>query len=647
VPFINPAWLNYPGNELRRRQVELENIPLGTEPTTGDIFFLPERERDKGGYVIGRQGSGKSRFLEGMINADIAKGNAVIVIDPHGDLINHCLAALPRHRVEQTFVLNMLDEGYPYALNALEVGKLDSDNKRTQAVESIYHIFDVLWPEVLSQAYLPRYMRAATIALLANPGGTLVDMQRFLLEDDVRMRMLNNVIDESVLDFWEKQYNVLTDVERNRRIQPLLGKLETLFMGRSLVRNILGQSKTSISFRGAIDRKEVIFIRLPVNEAGQDARLIGTLLMAKISAAIFSYQDTPAEQRPGVSLYVDEFQNFTTPDFEKLYREGRKYGARITLAHQGRDQLPGYLQDATASAYTKVVFNVIPEDASEMGQHFMPPAPTIDPNSIETNMAKVLLERASDFNEDVVEFVDVYLRPLQSHKRGGKIDIEDLQLAWSPWSGMHREQYFVEDPTPYLNGLLYAVMRTGNASLPIPWEAAIGFANCGRKFFTAIRNRNAVELDPRFRFPPDLVVQTHQGLAFTHVPRNAREALLHFIFSLRQTMAYFAQNPIGKMMSSNASAIGQMLTQLPDRVAFVRSGNDQGTIYTFDSPTGAQGLELNSRLQHIEAQTRATYCRPKEEVEKDLRHKPKSDYRPPSRYEEVDDRDEPDNKARP
>lgn len=640
MPFINPAWLTYPGNESRRRQVELENIPLGTDPNMGDIFFLPEKDRYAGSYVVGRQGSGKSGLLEGMIHRDAEKGHAVIVIDPHGDLVDNCLAALPRHCIERTYVLNMEDEQFPFGLNLFQVGPLDSDKKRTQAVERIYKIFDLLWPDVLSQQNLPRYMRAAVITLLANPGSTLVDMQRFFRDDAFRAQMVGNLAadQEDVREFWDHEYDRLSDVERTRRIQPLLNRLEHLFMGRSLIKNILGQRETSINFRRAIEERAIIFVKLPVNEAEQDAKLIGTILIAQISAAIFSFRDTPPEQRGGVSLYVDEAHNFTTETFSKLFSEGRKYGVRAVIAHQRRDQLPIFLQRTTASAYNKVVFNVIPEDASALGQYFKPPTPTVDPSSIETNMAKMLLERATDFNEDVVGFVDVYLRPLQSHKRGGKIDIEDLQLAWSPWSGMHREEYFVEDPTPYLNGLLYEVMRTGNASLPIPWEAAIGFANCGRKFFTAIKNRNAIELHPQFQFPPDLVVQTHQGLAFTHVPRNAREALLHFIFSLRQTMEYFAAHPVGKMMSSNADAIGQMLTALPKRVAFVRSGDDQGTIYTLQTPEGVQGLELNSRLQHIEAHTRAIYCHPKEEVEKALRPEP-SVVIPIERHEEVNDRD--------
>src|SRR5258708_18454412 len=161
-------------------------------------------------------------------------------------------------------------------------------------------------------------------------------MHAFRIDENVRAQMLKHVTDRSVRQFWATQYNNLSDVERARRIQPLINRLESLFMGRSLVRNIVGQRKTTISFRRAIENKEIVFIKLPVKTVAQDARLIGTIIVAQISAAIFSFADIPEAQRPGLSLYVDEFQHFATPDFSALFSEGRKFGIKVTLAHQYR-----------------------------------------------------------------------------------------------------------------------------------------------------------------------------------------------------------------------------------------------------------------------------------------------------------------------
>jgi hypothetical protein len=538
----------------------------------------------------------------------------------------------------------MLDEQYPFGLNMFAVGKLDSDNKRTQAVDRIMHIFDVLWPDVLSQANLPRYVRPATIALLSNPGRTLVDMRQFLSIKDgtLRVEMLANVRQEDVREFWREDYDELTDVEKTRRVGPLLNRLDQLFLGRSLISNILGQRETSISFRQVIDHRQVIFVRLPVNEAEQDSRLIGTLLMAQIAGAIFSYRDTPDDQRPGVSLYVDEFQNFTTPDFEKLYREGRKYGACITLAHQGRSQLPKYLQDATESAYTKVVFNVIPGDASELSQSFKTPDERVDMTQLDHKVCERLLTHGSDYPSEVRDFVTQYLAPLEPLRHGGKIKMVSrlnrpiLDFGQKALVGGSTVPDFEEpDPIDALNRLLYEVMSHHTTALAIPYDAAIGFSGLGHGFHGALKLWHRDWLNPGVQFPRHLVVNGRWiGRA-----SSAGDRLLHFVFCLRQMMAYLAEHPIGKMTKGNSDAIASMLTALPVRIAFVRSGDDQGTIRTFDSPSGVQGLELNQRLRHIQRQTRETYCHPREEVEGRLRDKPAVQWMgsvPIEHFEEVD-----------
>ena len=151
MPFTSQAYLN----TATRAQLEAEGVPLGVHPRTGDTFYLPERDRYAGMYIMGMQGVGKSGFLETLIHQDCQVGNAVVVIDPHGDLATNCLAALPPERVSQAYVLDMEDEVYPFGVNLFAVGSLDSDIKRTQAVDRIMHLFEVLWDDVLSQQNLP------------------------------------------------------------------------------------------------------------------------------------------------------------------------------------------------------------------------------------------------------------------------------------------------------------------------------------------------------------------------------------------------------------------------------------------------------------------------------------------------------------
>lgn len=593
-------------------------IPLGYHPDTKDALFIPDRDRFAGTYILGVQGVGKSGFLHHLIQWDASVGNAVIVIDPHGDLTDDCVATLPGNRVAQTYVLDMEDEDFPFGMNLFAVGKGKTDVAKAQAVDRILHVFEVLWPEVMTQQHLPRYLRALTITLLDNPGSTLVDMYAFLRNPVVRQRMIPNVTEPTVRDFWQSEYEGLSHAEIARRIQPLLNRLESLFMGRSLIRNIVGQPRTSINFRKAIEAREIVFIKLPVKTVAQDARLIGTIIMAQIYAAIFSFADIPEDRRPGLSLYVDEFQHFSTSDFSSLFTEGRKFGIKTTVAHQYRGQLPDFLRQSTMTARTKVVFQTTIDDAREMAHLFPIQNTTVDPETIDTDAVKYLITRGSP-DPYVEVFIDTYLRPLQSYKRGNKVDIQDRQwqLDWKEvmMKGAintdFRKDLYVPDPTPYLNHLLYDVMVTGDARKAIPFDAMIGFSNCGRGFFTYGRNARD-ELYMNIIYPQHLVVDTPVGPRWSRAPESAREQFYHFIFYLRQTLEYLARNPIGKVSATTPAEVSRMLTQLPRRSAFVKSGEDIGVIYTFPTPPEVQGIDLSNRRLAIIHQTRQRYCNPKD-----------------------------------
>src|SRR5262249_25087081 len=122
---------------------------------------------------------------------------------------------------------------------------------------------------------------------------------------------------------------------------------------------------------------------------------------------------------------------------------------------------------------------------------------------------------------------------------------------------------------------------TGNWRLTIPYEIVPGFANCGRPFFQAYRYWLDKEtlLSHELTFPPYLVVQTpHGGVRWTRAPEDGKEQLYHFLFFLPMTMVHVADNPIGKKTTLSTTDVAQMLTQLPRRAAFVRSGEEIGVI---------------------------------------------------------------------
>ncbi|HEU5379953.1 MAG TPA: hypothetical protein VFV38_31410 [Ktedonobacteraceae bacterium] len=623
MPFLSNDHIN--SLDLRKQEEVFQiNALLGENHRTKNGFFLPDADRYMGTYVLGVQGQGKSTLLEQLISHDMTYGSSIIVIDPHGDLIDRCVSFLPISRIAKTTVLDMEDENFPFGINIFTGVNPAGSIALAQAVDRMMHVFEVLWPEVMSQQYLPLYVRAATMALLATPGSTLLDMQRFLQNAKVRHAMLKNVTDPTVLEFMEA-YDDLAEADRDRRTQALVNRLTALFMGRSLVRNIVGQRENTIDFRKAIENKEIILIRLPLKKIPHDARLIGTLLVAQIHAAVFSFADMPKNKRPGVSIYVDEFQHFATPDFSELFTEGRKFGCRVTLAHQHREQLPDYLKSSTMTAYTKICFRTTPSDAREMAHLFHTNYAEVRQEDIEKKVSRYLLDDPSE-NYEVRQFTDKYLRPLQAMRREGKegkVEITNPGLDILRMFAKAQPNPWVYDPTTYIDALLHDVMETKRATLPIAPEIAFGFSNCGWGFYRKLMNLSQKDrqwlLSSDVGFPDKLTEYTPYGvLRWVRPPENVTEQMYHFVFFLRKTMEYLAQNPVGKETSQTSSDIAQMLTHLPRGMVFVSSGQDVGEVNTPKPQKGIgvrEGGAVRELMKDLQEQTRQRYARPRSEVE--------------------------------
>lgn len=212
------------------------NTPFGYHPETGDRLFIPTIDRYAGTYILGDPGMGKSGLLKNLIMHDIRENRAVIVIDPHADLITHCIAQLPPDKVAKAYLLDPEDVDYPFGVNVFTGFASDSAVALSSSIDKVMHVFDVLWPDILAQAHLPRHLRAACIVLMANPGSTLVDMHRFLVDAPYRKRLLQNVTDATVISFWNS-FDEMSASQQRQQVEPLIGRLESLFIRRQKIRS--------------------------------------------------------------------------------------------------------------------------------------------------------------------------------------------------------------------------------------------------------------------------------------------------------------------------------------------------------------------------------------------------------------------------
>jgi hypothetical protein len=318
-----------------------------------------------------------------------------------------------------------------------------------------------------------------------------------------------------------------------------------------------------------------------------------------------------------VSIIIDECQNCTTPDTERLVQQGRKYGARVVLAHQARGQLPGYLQDTTMGCRTKVALRPNPKDVRELAPLFYDSHKTIRPEDISDNAIHELLHMGSDLPYQVQVFVETYLRGLKSTgdipvNKGLEPSVRDLVTK-----GYVVPKKTLLNPTSSLNDMFRTVMRSGNPRIPIPQNAVIGLANGGIGFYATswfgVHDVRWLIRDVS-EFPGHFVGHDSDGWRWKRKPEDEREQFLHCVFHLRMTMAYLAEHPLGKATTTDSN-VAQLLSHLPPRHAFVQASDGVWYMKTLDTPQPVDRENLNARLYFIREHTRQTYCHPRSQVE--------------------------------
>ncbi len=146
------------------------------------------------------------------------------------------------------------------------------------------------------------------------------------------------------------------------------------FVTNRTIRNIIGQSQSAFDFRKVMDEKKILLIKLPKGKIGaENANFLGLVLIPKILIAAMSRTDTPEDERIDSYFYVDEFQNFATPDFAQILSEARKYRLNLTVANQFIGQMDEEIKNAIfGNVGTLIAFRVGVTDANYLQHEFQP-----------------------------------------------------------------------------------------------------------------------------------------------------------------------------------------------------------------------------------------------------------------------------------
>ena len=335
-------------------------------------FGIKALDRLKHVYIIGKTGMGKSVLLENMAAQDIMNGNGIAFIDPHGSTAETLLDYVPKERIQDVIYFAPFDIDNPVSFNVIEdVGY----EKRHLVVSGLMAAFKKIWADQWS-ARMEYILQNVLLSLVEYPGATLIDVNRMLIDKDFRKEVVAHTTDPLVKSFWVDEFAKYTDrytQEATPAIQNKIGQ----FVSNPLIRNIIGQQKSSFDFRKAMDEKKIIIMNLSKGRMGEtNAQLIGSMLIVKIYLAAMSRADVSAEDMrmlPNFYFYVDEFQSFANETFADILSESRKYKLNLTIAHQYIFQMPEEVQKAVfGNVGTMIIFRVGGEDAAALETEFMP-----------------------------------------------------------------------------------------------------------------------------------------------------------------------------------------------------------------------------------------------------------------------------------
>lgn len=336
-------------------------------------IFVSDEDRMRHMYLIGRTGTGKTELLKTMILQDMRAGRGLCFLEPHGDGIEELLELVPPERAEDVIVFDPSDVERPVGFNLLAV---DTTEEMMQVASAIINLMYKLYDPHKTGIIGPRFehsIRNAMLTVAVTPGASFVEVVRALTDDKYVQELLPKVQDPIVRRYWTDQIAKTNEFHKSETLDYIVSKFGK-FITNKMIRNIIGQSTCTLNFREAMDTGKIVFLKLAKGLLGEeDANFLGLILIPKVLQAALSRQDIPKEQRRPFYLYVDEFQNFATPDFAQMLSEARKYALGLVLANQFVSQLDEQVKEAIfGNVGTLMSYRVGVPDAQVLQHEFTP-----------------------------------------------------------------------------------------------------------------------------------------------------------------------------------------------------------------------------------------------------------------------------------
>ena len=219
-----------------------------------------------------------------MIKQDIQEGKGVCVIDPHGDLIEDTLRYIPPDRAEDVILFDPSDTSRPMGLNLLEAITEEEKHFISSAIINLmYKLYDPQRTGIIG----PRFehaVRNAMLTVMCEPGATFIEIVRVMTDQKFVQELLPKVQDPMVRRYWTDQIAQTSDFHKSEVLDYIVSKFGR-FITNTMMRNIIGQSKSAFDFRDVMDNKKILLINLSKGKLGEEnSTFLGLVIIPKILA---------------------------------------------------------------------------------------------------------------------------------------------------------------------------------------------------------------------------------------------------------------------------------------------------------------------------------------------------------------------------
>ena len=344
-----PRKIHFPADLLRRHHLYVARTRMGKSTLMHHIVSHKMREKAEG-----------------------RDGDAIVVVDPHADLVGGLLEQVPESIIDRVRLIDLADEGRAPGVNLLDT-RIFSDRDRT--ADSVVRVCKGLWDQwgPRMQSILEQTVKSLHEANESREAGekyTILDGLRILSDDDFKAEVLAKVSDPFLLQWWARDFGKWRRETRADALAPVQTRL-SYYASSKRARAILGQPRSTIDMRRVIREGGILLVSTAQGTAGRDvAALVGASLLNLVDAVIREQGSLPFEQRRGALVVVDEMQSMPGVDYESMLSELGKFGASFILATQSLaklDDLSRTMRDTLlANVGCLAVFQVAGNDARQL-----------------------------------------------------------------------------------------------------------------------------------------------------------------------------------------------------------------------------------------------------------------------------------------